>query len=63
MVKNSAFWFSYDSAFRIWPNGPVRTERADDAVKKTALYFYIEMIKNTNLKHFRLGYASQTKSA
>ena len=24
MVKNSAFWFSYDSAFRIRPNGPVR---------------------------------------
>ena len=24
MVKNSAFWFSYNSAFRIRPNGPVR---------------------------------------
>ena len=24
MVKNSAFQFSYDSAFRIRPNGPVR---------------------------------------
>ena len=23
-VKNSAFRFSYNSAFRIWPNGPVR---------------------------------------
>ena len=26
MVKNSAFQFSYDSAFRIRPNGPVRYE-------------------------------------
>ena len=24
MVKNSAFRFSYDSAFQIWPSGPVR---------------------------------------
>ena len=37
LVKNSAFWFSFYSAFRIWPSVPVRDKVSvndNDAEKK-----------------------------
>ena len=37
MVKNSALRFSYDSAFRIRPNGPVRSQREHGISKKQIL--------------------------
>ena len=40
MVKKSAFRFSYNSAFRIWPNSPVRSVLHDMLTAKLTFLWY-----------------------